>query len=580
MIIKVLTILFAYAASTSSVFGCGNMQIEDLFPPSNSQTSVSLVVDDKNNPSGSLKKQEIDPPLEEDQQISFDILDFSYEILLTIIKKTRIVDGIAFSRTCQQINDYFKVDPTIWQEYIMKSTWGTVGMRRQHPQEDTSAYVQTIRDSFKSFIRLEFHLLPELLLDCPLMISGDGATIIGTKIELPTDEFEIEDIKRPCMLTRTKAPKWELAMSSTGNARDIDHDYIAYGTNFKASLVVGMKESYSGVSRAILWKRGEEQVSLLKSVLEDPDEEWSYASDIVSTPEGLNIIVGAALRPDPKNADITTFKAAQWILKSTEEGLQEDLQFLESSHTEDVNEASTISLDTKTIIGSSTVRHGDESRKQAFIWTEETGMQYLETLPEYVHSRAKGVSANGNMVIGNSYSYSNKCGVIRNSSYLNNCVMSRAFVWTKKSTEELEKLKNDPNVIICAGGAIKALPLPKDCPQSNAKGISRNGGRIVGNMGNDTRSHAILWDFFEGMVSLEVVFRSFLPKNVTLDTAESISADGMDIVGSCTLQTADGPSQKAFYAHLPYFKALKDQGIDLFKKRVSPPAQGENSSKS
>lgn len=144
--------------------------------------------------------------------------------------------------------------------------------------------------------------------------------------------------------------------------------------------------------------------------------------------------------------------------------------------------------------GSVVVGHSNTaSGFRAFRWTAQSGMVNIGALPGSRTSFARGVSADGNIVVGN-------------------CVTddgNRAFLWT------------------AAGGMI-SLGVLTGGAGANATAISADGTVVVGNSGSLIGIQAMRWTANEGMTGL-----GMLP-GYTSSEANAVSSDGSVIAGTST----------------------------------------------
>jgi probable HAF family extracellular repeat protein len=168
----------------------------------------------------------------------------------------------------------------------------------------------------------------------------------------------------------------------------------------------------------------------------------------------------------------------------------------------DYSRASGVSADGSVVVGNS----GD----QAFRWTQGTGMVGLGYLPGVNgflgFSTANGVSADGSVVVG----YSNG-----GNGFNGNLI--EAFRWTQ------------------AGGMV-GLGVLSGGIASYANGVSADGSVVVGYSATDpfTGAEAFIWNSTQGMRSLQQVLTNDYGLDLTgwsLNRANAISADGLTVVG-------------------------------------------------
>lgn len=156
---------------------------------------------------------------------------------------------------------------------------------------------------------------------------------------------------------------------------------------------------------------------------------------------------------------------------------------------------------------------------EAFRWTAETGMIGLGDLPGGAEqSVALAVSADGQTVVGHSYTYGN---------------VPEAFYWTE------------------ATGMVGLGDLPGGQVFSGASGVSGDGSIVVGISGISGGVTAFIWDALNGMRSLQDVLTlqyGFDLSGWDLEEVNGISEDGMTFIGSGT--NPDG-EYEAWIAHIP-----------------------------
>ena len=193
------------------------------------------------------------------------------------------------------------------------------------------------------------------------------------------------------------------------------------------------------------------------------------------------------------------------------------------------------------VVGSSHSEDGPE----AFRWTEEGGFQRLGDLPGgNFASRAMDVSADGSIVVGESYSeLSQPVG------------WTEAFVWTESA------------------GMVGLGDLPGGVFRSSALAISEDGSTVVGASSSDLGFpggvEAFVWTEATGMVGL-----GFLGNDDSASVASATSGDGQIVGGSAS--RFDGPrgisvqlaSNRAFiwdrFTGMRNLQAvLTDLGLDL-----------------
>ncbi len=153
--------------------------------------------------------------------------------------------------------------------------------------------------------------------------------------------------------------------------------------------------------------------------------------------------------------------------------------------------ATGVSADGSVVVGASYSSNGGE----AFRWTEAGGMVGLGAFPGgSSNMSANGVSADGSVVVGESYNYINGT--------------NKAFRWTE------------------AGGLVDLGHLPGGSPNSSASGVSADGSVVVGDTSSTNGTEAFRWTEAGGMVGL-----GGLPGSGSTSSASSLSADGLVVVG-------------------------------------------------
>jgi len=179
---------------------------------------------------------------------------------------------------------------------------------------------------------------------------------------------------------------------------------------------------------------------------------------------------------------------------------------------------------------------------RAFRWTAAGGMQNLGTLPGSDESEARGVSADGSVVVG----------VAENAEW-----QQRAFRWTAaRRMQDLGTLGGwasvanavsaDGSVVVgsacnaagkwrafrwtAAGGMQDLGTLGGDW--SAATGVSADGSVVVGYARNSAgQKRAFRWTAARGMEDLNITYAHLLTDGSVLEVASAISPDGRYIVG-------------------------------------------------
>ncbi|MGA2092423.1 MAG: PEP-CTERM sorting domain-containing protein [Sedimentisphaerales bacterium] len=197
-----------------------------------------------------------------------------------------------------------------------------------------------------------------------------------------------------------------------------------------------------------------------------------------------------------------------------------------------------ISADGMTVVG--------DSSQMAFRWTEANGIQALGHLPGRTSSEAYGVSANGKVVVGDSYDangfeafyWTEATGMV-GLGYLSGSYPSSS-AWNVSEDglvivgESL--VKKSPTVweafIWKEGGRMNSLGQLPDGGGSVAWSVSGDGTVVVGDVNNERL--AFIWDANHGMQNLKDVLENAYGLNLggwRLLCAADISADGRVIVG-------------------------------------------------
>jgi probable HAF family extracellular repeat protein len=298
----------------------------------------------------------------------------------------------------------------------------------------------------------------------------------------------------------------------------------AWGVSADGSVIVGFSDSGSG-TRAFRWtSAGMASLGTL------PGGNYSYARDVSA--DG-SVVVGVSTSTIPGT------RAFRW----TATGGMADLGTLVggSGYT-----AYGVSADGEVVVGAANLSAGGT---RAFRWTAGTGMLSLGTLGGST-SIAYASSADGSVVVGDS----------------SNGVNARAFRWTAGGgmvdlgtlpgglTAYARGVSADGSVIVgsanvspsitrafrwTVGGGMADLGTLSGGGSSQAFAVSANGSIVVGQAVLGSSFHAFLWSPAGGMTDIGV-----LPGG-TSSAAYAISADGSVVVGQASI----GAQTHAFIYH-------------------------------
>jgi probable HAF family extracellular repeat protein len=149
------------------------------------------------------------------------------------------------------------------------------------------------------------------------------------------------------------------------------------------------------------------------------DDGIDYESEGLAMSGDGFVVVGRAKNTDPNNPTKSVDEAFRW-----EAGVMTGLGFLQDDTSKVRSEATGVSYDGSTVVGTSNVDHPDtpsSSVEQAFIWVDGvmTGLGFLSGSPGPYQSIATGVSADGSVVVGES----KVDGILQ------------PFLWTAESSE-------------------------------------------------------------------------------------------------------------------------------------------------
>jgi len=182
-----------------------------------------------------------------------------------------------------------------------------------------------------------------------------------------------------------------------------------------------------------------------------------------------------------------------------------------------------ISADGLVVVGQSTIEifpndPPETFRSRAFRWTQADGMVDLGSPAPGLHTLAQAVSADGSVIVGNTY---------------DGLGLTMPFRWTEGSGIVL---LDEP-----LGGDDLARPID----------VSANGLAIVGQTFTNNGPEAVLWDHTNSVRYLQDILVNDLGLDLTgwtLASANAISDDGLTIVGWGTNPNGD---EEAFIATLP-----------------------------
>jgi probable HAF family extracellular repeat protein len=244
--------------------------------------------------------------------------------------------------------------------------------------------------------------------------SGDGSVVVGNSL--------VENPRKP-NTDLTEAFIWEAGVMtglgflevSKGNDQSVATAISADGTVVAGrSNVSDPNNPRRKASEAFIWEAG--VMTGLGFLAEDGIDYHSEA--LAVSGDGL-VVVGLASNTDPSDPTNSVDEAFRW-----EGGAMTGLGFLQNDTKNPRSEATGVSYDGSTVIGTSNVDHPDvpdTSVSQAFVWIDGvmTGLGFLSDSPGPYESIATAVSADGSVVVGESKLAT---GI-------------EAFVWTAESNE-------------------------------------------------------------------------------------------------------------------------------------------------
>ncbi len=308
--------------------------------------------------------------------------------------------------------------------------------------------------------------------------SADGTVIVGAQTVVHPD---------PNLAFALNAVRWsdQTGLSSLGELAGGDVASLALGVSNDGSVVVGVSDSDFG-SEAFRWTQATGMVGLGD---QPGDGVFRLATDV--TADG-SVLVGSG------KVDGSVFSpAVRW---SQGDGLT-DLGPPPDGTLSIV--ATGVSSDGSVVVGDLQEDFTDPSldnRREAFRWTQETGIVNLGDLPGgRIYVITTGVSADGSTVVGRGTSESG----------------DEAFRWTQEA------------------GMIGLGDFPGGAFSSTAEAASGDGSVVVGRGWDESGSVAFVWDERHGLRSVkEVLMASGLDlAGWDLLSASWVSGDGLMIIG-------------------------------------------------
>jgi len=268
----------------------------------------------------------------------------------------------------------------------------------------------------------------------------------------------------------------------------------ASGVSGDGSVIVGGSFTPDFKDIAFRWTAGTGMVSL--DVPSGATEIWATGISA----NGQVIFGGTRIQGD---GGLDYSRAMRW----TESGGAENLGYLAGWERESIIHGS--SADGSILVGRS---RNQLNRDQAIQWSAAEGMQGLGFLPGGIRSSAWAVSGDGSTIVGSGNSDKAVNG-------------TEAFRWTED--KGIHRMWDNPPL----GGFI-----------SSATDLSFDGSAVVGRarFGSANILEAFLWNEVDGMRSLNSILNE-AGVNLNgwlLTSAQSISADGLVIVGNATKGTS------------------------------------------
>jgi probable HAF family extracellular repeat protein len=244
-------------------------------------------------------------------------------------------------------------------------------------------------------------------------VSADGSVVVGDSL--------IENPNNPS-LDLTEAFIWEAGVMtglgflevSSGNDLSVATAISDDGAVVAGRSHVSNPRGPGKVNEAFIWESG--VMSGLGFLADDGNH---YESEALAISGDGFVVVGRAKNTDPNQSSKSVDEAFRW-----EAGVMMGLGFLQDNTAKVRSEATAVSYDGSTVVGTSNVDHPDTptaSVEQAFIWVDGvmTGLGFLTGSPGPYQSVATGVSADGSVVVGES----KVDGILQ------------PFLWTEESDE-------------------------------------------------------------------------------------------------------------------------------------------------
>jgi probable HAF family extracellular repeat protein len=229
-----------------------------------------------------------------------------------------------------------------------------------------------------------------------LAVSGDGSVVVGDSL--------VENPNNP-NLDLTEAFIWEAGVMtglgflelSSGNDQSVATAISDDGAVVAGRSHVSNPGGPGKVNEAFIWEAG--VMTGLGFLADDGND---YESEALAMSGDGFVIVGRAKNTNPNNLSKSVDEAFRW-----EAGVITGLGFLQDNTFKVRSEATGVSYDGSTVVGTSNVDHPDtpqSSVEQAFIWVDGvmTGLGFLSGSPGPYQSIATGVSADGSVVVGES----------------------------------------------------------------------------------------------------------------------------------------------------------------------------------